>query len=140
MPTKIIKSYSELITLPTFDERFNYLKLNGSVGEELFGPYRYLRQAFYSSYEWRKFKDSILIRDNGCEMGLIGFDIPSFATIHHINPILDDDILDRNLDVLLNPENTITVSSQLHKRIHYGDYSEIFTGLVERKEGDTKLW
>lgn len=133
-------SYSELITFPTFVERYRYLKQSGIVAEETFGPHRYLNQAYYRSPEWRKARNNVIIRDNGCDLGLEGYEIGDRVYIHHINPITENDILNRS-PVLFDPENLICVSFNTHQAIHYGDESMLpITYLVERKPGDTKLW
>lgn len=133
------KTYSELITLNTFEERFRYLLLDGIVGEETFGSKRYLNQAFYRSNEWKSFRRDMIIRDHGCEMGLIGYDIPGVIILHHINPIEPEDLLN-NLDLLLDPENTVCVSLKLHNAIHYKDFSVLEPAFYERVPGDTTLW
>ena len=137
---RAIKTYSELITLPTFEERFQYLKLNGVVGEELFGFDRYLNQAFYLSEEWKRFRRGIIIRDNGCDLGINDRAIGGMIIIHHLNPIAKEDILSRNIDVLLNPENAICVSHLTHQAIHYGDESLLITAPIERSKHDTCPW
>lgn len=136
----ITKCYSELITLPTFESRFEYLKLDGTVGKSTFGFDRYLNQHFYSSYEYKKFRRSIIMRDLGCEMGLEEYPIGGLIILHHINPICPDDIVDRNLRVLLDPENAISVSHNLHNAIHYGDIELVSTRIVERTKNDTCPW
>lgn len=134
------KTYSELIAIPTFEERFRYLKLNGTIGEETFGFDRYLNQAFYLSEEWKRFRREIIIRDNGCDLGIDDREIGGMIIIHHLNPITMDDILKRNIDVLLNPENAICVSHLTHQAIHYGDESLLITAPVERSKNDTCPW
>lgn len=136
----IIKCYSELITLPTFEERFEYLRLDGTVGKETFGFDRYLNQQFYTSYEYRKFRRAMVLRDKGCEFGLEGFPINGLIFLHHINPIDPDDILRRNIRILLDPENTICVSFGTHNAIHYGDMSHITLAPIERSPNDTCPW
>ena len=116
----MIRYYSELIQLPTFKERFEYLKLSGSVGKATFGYDRYLNQNFYKSREWKRLRDEIIVRDNGCEMGLEGFEIRGRILIHHMNPIVDDDIVNVS-DYLMNPDYLICVSHDLHNAIHYGN-------------------
>lgn len=134
-----IKTYSELITLPTYKERFNYLKLSGVVGKETFGHARYLNQIFYKSPEWKAFRRTIIIRDNGCDLGCEGYDIFGSVIIHHINPITKEDILNRS-PKLLDPENAITTIDITHKAIHYGDENLLMTAPIERRKGDTCLW
>lgn len=140
MPMTNIKTYSELILIPTFIERFLYLKLNGTVGEDTFGFERYLNQKFYQTTEWKHFRDQIIVRDFGCDLGLEGYEIYGPIYIHHINPISVDDLHLRRTDVLLNPENVICVSFQTHNAIHYGDESLLITAPIERSMNDTCPW
>lgn len=133
-------TYSECISLPSFIERFRYLKLSGEVGGETFGFNRPLNQAFYNSQEWRTFRRKIIIRDYGCDLASKGFEIGGKIIIHHINPIMIEDIQNFN-PVILDPENVICVSHKTHEAIHYG--SEILLEnywITERSPGDTKLW
>lgn len=134
-----IRTYSELKRLNTFEERFEYLKLLGSVGESTFGFDRYLNQALYRSKEWKDLRNDIIVRDNGCDLGLEGYDIFDKVIIHHMNPLTAEDILDRS-DLVYDPEYLICVSPITHDAIHYGDISIIPRLPVERKPGDTKLW
>lgn len=134
------KSYTELITFPTFEERFRYLRLNGRVSEETFGVQRWLNQVFYKTHEWRSFRRKILIRDNQCDLGIEGRDIYNYALVHHINPITPKDILERRLDVLLNPDNVITTIKRTHDAIHYGDDTILALEPAERKPNDTIPW
>ena len=130
----IIKCYSELITIPTFEERFEYLKLSGRVGEETFGYDRWLNQMFYNSMEWRRFRRDIIVRDMGCDLGIADREIGGMVIVHHINPIPKEAIIERRIDILLNPENAICVSDNTHKAIHYGDASLLMTSKpIERK-------
>ena len=133
-------SYSELITLPTFEERYRYLRLGGTVGEETFGYDRYLNQVFYTSKLWRDFRRDIIVRDLGCDLGISDREIGGLILIHHLNPISLDDILKRNLEVLVNPENAICVSHNTHQAIHYGDESLLITAPIERSKNDTCPW
>ena len=135
----IIKTYSELITLPTFEERFAYLQLNGVVGRDTFGFDRYLNQIFYRSKRWRSIRDQIIIRDNGCDLGVEGYDIYGKILIHHINPITLDDI-ERESEFLLNPEYLITTTHNTHNAIHYGGESLLSTMPIERVKNDTCPW
>lgn len=135
----IIRTYSELIKLPTFEERFRYLKLDGSVGVETFGYDRYLNQAFYTSDEWKALRNKIILRDNGCDLGIEGREIYSRVIIHHMNPITKDDILQRT-EFLLNPEYLICTMKNTHDAIHYGDENLLFKGPVERSKNDTCPW
>ena len=121
-----IRTYSELITLPTFIERYRYLKLSGRVGEDTFGFDRYLNQVFYQSKEWRSIRDYVITRDNGCDLGMVGHDIYGRILIHHMNPITADDILKRS-DFLLNPEYLICTIKNTHDAIHYSDESFLIT-------------
>ena len=134
-----IKTYSELITIPTFEERYEYLRLNGRVGEETFGFDRYLNQVFYKSKEWRSIRDYVIARDNGCDLGMEGYEIFGQILIHHMNPITKEDILERK-DVLLNPEYLITTVKNTHDAIHYGDGNLLVTAPIERRKNDTCPW
>jgi hypothetical protein len=134
-----IKTYSELMSLPTFEERFRYLNLHGIVGEETFGNDRYLNQLFYTSDEWRKIRRDVIIRDNGCDLGMWDREIQGLITVHHLNPITMEDILNRS-EFLLNPEYLICVSDITHKAIHYGDESLLITTPIERRPNDTCPW
>lgn len=133
------RTYAELITLPTFEERFRYLQLSGKVGRETFGFDRYLNQVFYRSKEWKSVRDFVILRDNGCDLGAEGFDIYGRILIHHMNPISAKDITDR-ADILLNPEYLITTCHNTHNAIHYGDESLMITMPTERRPNDTCLW
>lgn len=135
----MIKSYSELITLPTFEERFRYLKLDGVVGRETFGYDRYLNQILYSSGEWKRFRNGIIVRDNGCDLGCEGYDIFERALIHHINPITVEDVLNRN-PMIFDPENVITTIHNTHLAIHYSDEGLLIRAPTERTRNDTCPW
>lgn len=139
MTMKNIKTYSELITIPTFEERFEYLKLDGQVGVETFGFNRYLNQAFYKSDEWLSIRDYIITRDNGCDLGMEGYEIYGRILIHHINPITKDDIIQRSR-ILLDPENLITTVKRTHDAIHYGDSNLLMRAPIERRKNDTCPW
>lgn len=134
-----IRSYSELITIPTFEERFRYLKLDGRVGEETFGFDRYLNQIFYKSNEWLRVRDLVIVRDNGCDLGIEGREIYGRILIHHMNPITIDDITRRS-KYLLDPEYLITTVKNTHDAIHYGDESLLIKGPIERSKYDTCPW
>lgn len=134
-----IKTYSELITLDTFEERFQYLRLDGTVGVDTFGFDRIFNQRFYTSTEWRRVRDEVIFRDNGCDLGVRGYEIGGKIIIHHINPICLDD-LDRHSDFLLNPEYLITTTHATHNAIHYGDERLLITAPVERSRNDTCPW
>ena len=139
MTMKNIKTYSELITFPTFEERFEYLKLDGQVGVETFGFNRYLNQAFYKSDEWLSIRDYVITRDNGCDLGMEGYEIYGRILIHHINPITKDDIIQRSR-ILLDPENLITTVKRTHDAIHYGDSNLLMRAPIERRKNDTCPW
>ena len=134
-----IKTYSEMITLPTFEQRFEYLKLDGFVGRETFGYDRYLNQILYTSYEWKKIRQEIIIRDNGCDLGCEGYEIHGRILIHHINPITLEDIQKRNL-MIFDPENLITTVHNTHNAIHYGDRDLLTIAPTERSKNDTCPW
>lgn len=135
-----LRTYSELITIPTFIDRYRYLKLGGKVGEETFGFDRYLNQIFYTSEEWRAVRDHVIVRDHGCDLGIRDREIlGNRILVHHMNPITVDDILKRS-KFLLDPEYLITTVKNTHDAIHYGDEDLLFTGLVERTKNDTCPW
>ena len=136
----MIRTYSELIQLPTFEQRFEYLRLRGKVSEETFGVERYLNQKFYRSQEWRDIRDAVILRDNGCDLGDPDREIAGRIIIHHMNPILLTDILQHSDDIL-NPEYLITTSHVTHNAIHYGDILDTKqVGFVERQPNDTCPW
>lgn len=134
-----IKTFSELIEIPTFEERFEYLKLGGFVGEETFGFDRYLNQNFYRSYEWRQLRNQIIIRDNGCDLACDDRDIFGRVIIHHMNPISTDDLI-HNSDFLTNPEYLICTTKQTHDAIHYGNKDSLMSIPKERRPNDTIPW
>ncbi|MFQ8883097.1 hypothetical protein [Ruminococcus sp. 1001275B_160808_F8] len=136
---KMIRNYSELITLRTFKERFEYLKLDGIVGEETFGFDRYMNQIFYKSKEWASVRREVIIRDNGCDLGVDGYEIHGKILIHHMNPINLSDIVHKT-DELLNPDYLITTVLSTHNAIHYGDASLLPALPVERRANDTCPW
>lgn len=135
----ILKTYSELIQIPTFEERFEYLKLDGNVGEDTFGFDRWMNQIFYRSPEWKRIRDEVIIRDNGCDLAMPGHEIYGRILIHHMNPISVDDI-ERRTDLLLNPEYLISTLHRTHNAIHYGDKSLLPQGLIVRTPNDTCPW
>ena len=139
MMIKNIRTYSDLITLPTFKERYEYLRLDGIVGEETFGFDRYINQIFYKSKEWLEVRDYVIIRDNGCDLGIEGHEIRNRILIHHMNPIRKEDILNRS-DILLNPEYLITTTKRTHDAIHYGDKNILLDTPIERIKNDTCPW
>lgn len=135
----VSKSYLEMMRLPTFEERYEYLKLGGLVGEETFGYDRYLNQVLYRSPEWKRFRRDIILRDNGCDLACDGYDITGKILIHHINPITIDDITNRSA-CLFDPNNVISTSLNTHNAIHYGDAELLMTGPIERTKNDTCPW
>ncbi len=136
----IIRTYSELITLPTFEERYEYLRLDGAVCEETFGFDRYLNQEFYQrSNEWKRVRDLVIIRDQGCDLGIEGREIRGKILVHHMNPITKEDILKRS-EFLLNPEYLICTLKSTHDAIHYGDENLLMKGPVVRSANDTCPW
>lgn len=135
----MIKTYHELIALPTFEDRFEYLRLNGSVGVDTFGYDRYLNQTFYHSKEWRTVRDTIIIRDNACDLAMPGHAIVARCYIHHINPITKNDVTSRS-SALFNPENLVCVSYDTHQAIHYGDAIPSSIDPIVRKPNDTCPW
>lgn len=135
-----MKTYSELIKLSSFEERFNYLKLDGQVAESTFGFERYLNQSFYRSKEWRRLRDEIIVRDYGCDLAIPNYPIYKKILIHHMNPISQKDILN-NTDLLLNPEYLICTTYETHNAIHYGDPTQIpYKEFIERTPNDTCPW
>lgn len=134
-----MRTYSELIKYPTFEDRFNYLKLNGVVGEDTFGFDRWLNQRFYNSKEWQNIRDFVIIRDGGCDLAMEGYEIRGKLYVHHMNPIEQTDII-HSTDILIDPEYLICVSHNTHNAIHYGDISLLVTDPVERRPNDTCPW
>ena len=133
------RSYSELVTYRTFEERFEYLSLKARIGESTFGFERYMNQTFYRSREWRNLRDDILVRDNGCDLGIEGFEIAARPVIHHIIPMVVEDLEDGN-PLVLDPDNLITTTHNTHNAIHWGDKSLLRVAPAPRRPGDTKLW
>lgn len=138
MPMKI-RTYSELIRFQTLDERFEYLRLWGSVGEPTFGSERFLNQRFYRSAEWRHIRNHIIVRDNGCDLGVTDFEVFDQMYIHHMNPMTIQQVKDADPDIF-DPEYLISCSLRTHNAIHYGDASQLPKKYVPRRPGDTKLW
>ncbi len=136
---KMIRTYSELIKLKTFKDRFEYLKLDGIVGEETFGFDRYMNQIFYKSREWTSVRRAVIIRDNGCDLGVEGYEIHGKILIHHMNPINLSDIVHKT-DELLNPDYLITTVLSTHNAIHYGNASLLPALPIERRVNDTCPW
>lgn len=135
----MIRTYSELVTLPTFEERFKYLKLDGVVGAETFGYDRYLNQQFYQSQEWKSIRDKVIIRDYGRDLASAGHEIVGRIYIHHMNPVTKDDVLSHS-DILVNPEYLICTCKLTHDAIHYGDEHLLPKGPVIRRPNDTCPW
>ena len=136
---RMIRTYSELITFPTFEERYRYLRLGGSIGDETFGFDRHINQTFYTSKDWRRFRRDIIVRDLGCDLGIEDREINGLITVHHLNPISVDDIVN-GTEFLMNPEYVVCVSDNTHKAIHYGDESLLITIPMERRKNDTCPW
>ena len=136
---RIIRSYSALIELPTFEERFEYLKLSSKIGDATFGYERYLNQIFYASPEWKAFRREVIIRDGGLDLAMEGYDILTRIEIHHINPITPEDI-ETNSSLLMDMDNVVCTSSRTHKAIHYGDASLLPKDPVIRRPNDMCPW
>lgn len=134
-----IKTYSELITIPTFLGRYEYLKVSGIVGDVTFGGKRYLNQILYKTDRWASLRNEIIIRDNGCDLGIIGREIFSRLTVHHINPITIYDVVDHN-PIVFDPENLISTADMTHKAIHYGDTNLLTHDPTMRYAHDTCPW
>lgn len=133
------RTYSELIKLPTFEERYEYLRLDGEVGAATFGSDRYLNQLFYTSDEWRKIRDEVIIRDKGCDLAMDGYDVPKGIIVHHMNPISVEDILQHS-EKLIRIEFLVCVSDITHKAIHYGNQELLPRGPIARFQNDTCPW
>lgn len=134
-----MRTYSELILLPTFEERFKYLKLDSKVGEATFGFERYLNQNFYHSYEWKQIRRDVILRDNGCDLGVEGYDIFGPIIVHHMNPVTSNDIVLATKE-LMNPEFLISTRLETHNALHFGDISLLNNRPIERRPGDTCPW
>ena len=137
--SSIIRTYTELSRLPTFEERYRYLRLTGQVGKETFGFDRYLNQVFYRSQRWKRIRDEVILRDNGCDLGVEGYEIHGRIIIHHMNPITLEDI-ERESIYLLDPEFLICTVHNTHNAIHYGDENLLITAPIERTKYDTCPW
>ena len=135
----MVRTYTELAALPTFIERFKYLSLKGAIGEETFGLDRYLNQMFYNSYEWRRLRNEIIVRDNGCDLGIDDREIHEKILIHHMNPITIEDIQNRS-DFLMNPEYLICTCKRTHDAIHFSNEEILYQDPIIRKPGDTCPW
>lgn len=134
-----IRTYRELVRLETFEERYQYLKLSGVVGESTFGFDRWINQEFYRSREWKNIRSEVILRDHGCDLGVPGYELNWGLLIHHMNPVSKKDI-QHGEEWILDPNYLITTSRQTHNAIHYGDESLLPRGPIERRSGDTKLW
>ena len=134
-----IRTYRELSSLKTFEDRFEYLKLNGDVGKETYGFDRWFNQQFYRSEEWKQLRKKIILRDSGCDLGISGREIYGRIIIHHLNPISLSDI-ESGSDLLFDPDNLITTTHITHNAIHYGDQNLLVHDPIERKPGDTCPW
>lgn len=134
-----IKTYSELIKLPTFIERFNYLKIGGQVGEQTFGYDRYLNQILYRTPEWKRFRRDIIVRDMGCDLACDDREIVGKVIVHHLNPLLIDDVVNLSPKIF-DPENVVCCSLDTHNAIHYGDTSLLMKEPVVRTKNDTCPW
>lgn len=134
-----IKTYSELAYYATFEDRFEYLKLSGTIGRSTFGFDRHINQRFYKSHEWKSARDFVIVRDDGCDLGVPGYEIGGKLLIHHINPMDVDDIV-HGESWIFDPEFLITTTHDTHNAIHYGDASLLPKVTVARESGDTKLW
>jgi hypothetical protein len=135
----MIRSYTELRRLHTFEERYHYLSLRGVVGQSTFGFDRHMNQKFYTSREWKQVREEVIVRDNGCDLGIEGYEIHSRLLIHHMNPMVVNDIVHGNDDIL-DPKFLITTTHRTHNAIHYGDERLLPQPLAVRRPGDTKLW
>lgn len=134
-----IRRYSELLLFDDIEGRYQYLKLGGSVGKETFGYDRFLNQTFYKSKEWRDVRDYVIVRDNGCDLGVEDYPISDKILIHHMNPMTPEQ-LEHGDPSILDPEFLISCTHQTHNAIHYGDLSLLPMQIVERRPGDTRLW
>ena len=135
----MIRTYSELCQIPSYKERFEYLKLDGVVGKATFGSKRYLNQKFYTSDEWKRVRDIVIVRDLGCDLGFPGYDIYGQIQVHHMNPMIVEDVISHSSEIL-NPEFLICTSYQTHKAIHYGTEEMLVLPPVERTKNDTCPW
>jgi hypothetical protein len=138
-PMMKIRTYSELRRLETFEERYHYLELKGILGSVTFGFDRWINQRFYKSPEWKSVRNHVIIRDNGCDLGILGYEIHSGLLVHHMNPLSLED-LEQGVDWIIDPNFLITTSLQTHNAIHYGDESLLPRGPIVRRAGDTTLW
>jgi hypothetical protein len=134
-----IRTYSELRRLESFEERYAYLRLDGAVGVATFGFDRYLNQSFYRSQDWKSVRDQVIVRDNGCDLGIPGYEIHDALLVHHMNPISADDLKFKE-NWILDPQYLITTTSRTHNAIHYSDDSILPKTVLARVPGDTRLW
>ena len=139
IPMTKLRTYSELSRLTTFEDRYHYLELRGTLGERTFGFDRWINQRFYKSQEWRSVRNFVITRDNGCDLGILGYEIYSGLLVHHMNPLLLEE-LEHGASSIIDPNFLITTSLRTHNAIHYGDESQLLRGPIVRKPGDTKLW
>lgn len=135
----MIRCYNDLIQLKTFEERFRYLKINGKVGEETFGLDRYINQQLYKSQRWRSTRSRIIIRDDGCDLGIDGRQLDDYIVVHHMNPIALEDI-EEERDIVFDPNYLICCSTRTHRAIHFGDENLLIRDPVIRRPNDTCLW
>jgi hypothetical protein len=133
------RTYSELSQIKSFELRYHYLKLNGIVGQQTYGFDRWINQLFYRSQQWKAIRNHVIVRDNGCDLGVPGYEIYSGLLVHHMNPMTIEE-LKHGDEGVLNPDFLITTSLQTHNAIHYGDDNLLPRGPITRKSGDTKLW
>lgn len=133
------RSYSELLRLSTFEERFEYLSLTGVVGAATFGSSRWVNQRFYTSPLWKRVRDEVIVRDNGCDLGVAGYDLHAGLLVHHMNPMTEDDVIEGE-EWILDPEFLITTSQVTHNAIHFGNGNQPHRPFVQRARGDTRLW
>ena len=136
---KKIRCYHDFRNIKSFIDRYEYLRIGGSIGESTFGFDRYLNQEFYMSREWRDARRMVILRDRGCDLGVDGYELDKGIIVHHMNPITIDDIVNRN-DEIFDPEYLVCVSDRTHRAIHYGDRSQLLSNPAERHPGDTCLW
>lgn len=134
-----IRTYSDLVRLETFEERFEYLSLRGVVAESTFGFDRWMNQRFYRSREWKQMRSYVIVRDRGCDLGVLGREIHADLLVHHMNPVTTRAVYE-NENWILDPEYLVTTSKRTHNAIHYGDADLLPKTLVERRSGDTRLW
>jgi hypothetical protein len=134
-----LKTYSELIRRTSFEERYDYLRIGGAIGIATFGSSRYLNQSFYTSYQWRRIRDEVILRDNGCDLGMSGYQIFDKVVIHHMNPVTEDDLYEMS-PFLIDPEFLICVSPRTHNAIHYGDAQLLPALPIVRSRNDTSPW